>query len=169
MASGGYRPGSGPTKGTKYKTKKTSKPRKMTKAQAEAEKIRQMLTLGTKAKAKFYQEFLIRVSKGDKLSLAEKKMMDDIAIELAEELGEEVVDKGELGTLTPLEYMLNIMNDPDEKDKLRKDRMAVSAAPYMHPRKGEMGTGKKDEKGERAKSAARGKFSPSRPPLALVK
>ena len=162
MASGGYRPSAGRPKG-----KKDSKPRKMTEAQAEAEKIRQMLTLGTKAKAKFYQEFLIRVSKGEKLSLAEKKMMDDIAIELAGELGDES-SKGEIGTLTPLEYMLNIMNDPNEKDKSRKDRMAVSAAPFVHPRKGE-GDGKKNDKDEKARSASLGKFAAGRPPIALVK
>jgi hypothetical protein len=70
--------------------------------------------------------------------------------------------------LDPLTYMLKVMNDPSV-DSVRRDRMAVSAAPFCHPRKGEAGTGKKDEQSERAASAARGKFSTGRAPLALVK
>ena len=161
MASGGYRSGSGRPKG-----KKDSKPRKMTEAQAEAEKIRQMLTLGTKAKAKFYQEFLIRVSKGDKLSLAEKKMMDQLSVELAKELddpAEPVVSEG----LDPLTYMLRVMNDPREDPAVRR-QMAAAAAPYCHPRKGE-GVGKKDEKADKARLAGHGRFAPSKAPLSLVK
>jgi len=162
MARGGYRPGAGRKVG-----QKDSKPRKMTEAQAEAEKIRQMLTLGTKAKAKFYQEFLIRVSKGDKLSLAEKKMMDQLSVELAKELhGDE--PQGESEGLEPLQYMLRVMNDPKEDPAVRRS-MAQAAAPYCHPRKGE-GVGKKDEKNERAKVAGQGRFAPSRPPgIAVVK
>jgi hypothetical protein len=33
--------------------------------------------------------------------------------------------------LTPLEFMLRIMNDPAE-DPTRRDRMAQAAAPYVH-------------------------------------
>lgn len=164
MGRGGYR-ASNP--GGRPKGVKDSKPRKGTEAQIEAGKIRQMLALGTKAKAKFFQEFLIRVSKNEKLTLAEKNMMDKLAVELAAELeGETPV--GKLRNLTPLEYMLNVMNDPNEKDSVRKDRMAIAASPYCHPRKGEAGTGKKDEQGDRAATAAKGKFKAGRAPLALV-
>jgi hypothetical protein len=162
MSKGGYRTGAGRKKGSK-----DSKPRKMTEAQAEADKIRQMLILGTKAKAKFYQEFIIRVSKGDKLSLAEKKMMDQISVELAAELGGDT-GPGVSEGLEPLTYMLRVMNDPKEDPAVRR-QMATAAAPYCHPRKGESGTGKKDEQNDRAASAARGKFSAGRAPLALVK
>ena len=70
--------------------------------------------------------------------------------------------------LDPLTYMLQVMNDPSEDKDLRA-RMAVSAAPYIHARKGE-GAGKKQDKAERAKAAGSGKFAPSRPPsLKVVK
>ena len=35
--------------------------------------------------------------------------------------------------LTPLQFMLNVMND-SEADPARRDRMAVAAAPFCHPR-----------------------------------
>jgi hypothetical protein len=45
--------------------------------------------------------------------------------------------------------------------------MAISAAPYCHPKAGE--AGKKAGAEEKAKAAGSGKFAPSRPPLNLVK
>lgn len=33
--------------------------------------------------------------------------------------------------LTPLQYMISVMNDP-EVDPIRRDRMATCAAPYCH-------------------------------------
>lgn len=66
---------------------------------------------------------------------------------------------------TPLEYMLSVMNDPDA-DEGRKDRLAVAAAPYMHPKMGE--SGKKDAKAGAAKAAGRGRFAAAAPPLKLV-
>ena len=33
--------------------------------------------------------------------------------------------------MTPLEYMLDVMNDP-VVDPIRRDRMAVAAAPFVH-------------------------------------
>ena len=113
MARGGYRPGSGPAKGTKYSPR------------------------GTRASAK----------KG--------KIPDDI------------VESAAAANLTPLEYMLKVMNDPDEDKDLRA-RMAVSAAPYMHPRKGE-GVGKKDEKAERAKAVGGGMYASMSNRLKVVK
>lgn len=73
--------------------------------------------------------------------------------------------KEEPGNLTPLKFMLKVMNDPNE-DKDRRDRMAIAAAPYCHARGGEKG--KKDEQKDRAGIASKGKFAPSRPPLRLV-
>lgn len=116
MAHGGYRPNSGPVKGTKYKKKGT----------AEEPKARK-----------------------------KKGIPEDIIAEAAAE------------NMTPLDYMLKVMMD-DKADPLRRDRMAVSAAPYMHPRKGE-GEGKKEGKEERAIEASKGKFKAGRAPLALVK
>lgn len=69
--------------------------------------------------------------------------------------------------LTPLEYMLKIMNDKTITDTARRDRMAVAAAPFCHPRKGE-GAGKKEEKEGKAKAAGQGKFAASAPPVLKV-
>ena len=114
MARGGYRPNSGPPKGTKYRprgSKKQTKP---------------------------------------------------------DEIPQGIVDEAEAENLSPLEYMLNVMND-ELVDKNRRDRMAIAAAPFIHSRKGE-GLGKKDEASERAKTAGAGRFSASAPPnLAVVK
>lgn len=163
MPRGGYRPNAGRKKG-----QKDTKPRKGTPAQVEAEQIRQMLLLGTKAKAKFYQEFLIRVSKGDKLSLAEKKLMDQLSVELAKELDDGSSESCETEKLDPLTYMLRVMNDPKEDPAVRR-QMATAAAPYCHPRKGESGAGKKDEQKRKAEAAGKGRFAPSKPPISLVK
>lgn len=163
---GGYRAGAGRPRGVKEKN-----PRKLSEAREEADQIRQLLAVGKKAKQKLLHEFLFRVANKDgkqkPLSVVEKKMMDQWAVELAAEL-EGDRPQGELGTLDPLTYMLNVMNDPHEP-KDRRDRMAISAAPFVHPRKGEAGTGKKDEQADRAKVAGQGRFAPSKQPLALVK
>jgi len=62
---------------------------------------------------------------------------------------------------TPLEFMLAVMNDPQQPPN-RRDRMAIAAAPFIHPRAGEQG--KKEEKAEAAKRAAGGKFASAPPP-----
>lgn len=118
MARGGYRPGSGPAKGTKYRPR------------------------GTK-------ETAVKTTK-------KKNAIPD-----------DIIEKAKESNLTPLEYMLKVMND-QSADKDRRDRMAIAAAPFMHPRKSD-GVGKKDEKADRAKSAGQGKFQAGRPPIALVK
>jgi hypothetical protein len=41
----------------------------------------------------------------------------------------------DLERLTPLKYMLRVMNDPMTEAE-RRDRMAIAAAPYMHERAG---------------------------------
>ena len=63
--------------------------------------------------------------------------------------------------LTPLEFMLKIMRDPNE-DGDRRMRAAIAALPYCHARKGEASG--KDDKVDRAKKAGRGKFAASKPP-----
>ncbi len=70
-----------------------------------------------------------------------------------------------LGSETPLEYMLKVMNDP-KVDQGRRDRLAVAAAPYVHAKVGE--SGKKEQKKEAAKGAASGKFAPAPPPKLVV-
>ena len=112
MGRGGYRPGSGAKKGTKYRPRGTRKD-----------------------------------------STKEKTPKD-------------IVDAAAAENMTPLDYMLKVMNDPDA-EKERRDRMAIAAAPFCHQRKGE-GIRKKDEKADRAKKAGGGKFAPSSPPVLKV-
>ena len=73
-----------------------------------------------------------------------------------------------LGGLTPLEYMLAVMND-DGADDLRRDRMAQSAAPYVHVRAVEAAPGKKEQKQAAAEEATRGRFAPRQGPRLAVK
>lgn len=174
MASGGYRPGAGRKKGskdTKPRAPRKSAPTK-SKSQPKAldpdkQKIKELLSFDLKAKAKFYNEFLARVSRGEHLSIAEKKMMAQLATELAAGLTEGEKQEAAAENLTPLEYMLKVMNDTAaEKD--RRDRMAIAAAPFLHARAGE-GKGKKDELEEKAKKAGSGKFAAGQAPLKVVK
>lgn len=71
--------------------------------------------------------------------------------------------------MTPLDYMLSVMRAPDA-DAARRDRMAIAAAPFMHPRKEPVGEGKREKAALDAKDAvSRGKFSAAPPPkLAAV-
>ncbi|MFA5379261.1 MAG: hypothetical protein WC455_26130 [Dehalococcoidia bacterium] len=160
MARGGYRPGSGRKKGSKTKNK--------SQATVEREQIRALLATGIKAKAKIYQDFLIRL--GDKeqkqpLTLQEKNLMQKLGAELAEAV-EEGKQARDISESDPLEYMLDVMRDP-KADQETRLRAASLAAPYIHPRKGE-GAGKKEEKNERAKSAGKGRFRASAPPQLKV-
>jgi hypothetical protein len=54
---------------------------------------------------------------------------------------------------TPLQYMVSVMND-ETASKERRDRMAVTAARYLHERPA--GTGKKGATAEAAREAANG-------------
>lgn len=174
MASGGYRPGAGRKPGSKDKQPRKTKAGKSTKAKApktqldpDKQKIKELLSFDLKAKAKFYNEFLARVSRGEHLSIAEKKMMAQLATELAAGLTEGEKQEAAAENLTPLDYMLKVMNDP-AAEKERRDRMAIAAAPFVHTRPGE-GKGKKDEKEERARAAGSGKFAAGAAPLKVVK
>jgi hypothetical protein len=59
------------------------------------------------------------------------------------------------GQLTPLEFMLQIIQNP-EADTLRRDRMAIAAAPYCHPRVSDQRVSKKDITEATAKTAGDG-------------
>lgn len=180
MARGGFRPGAGRPKGAKDKKPRTNaskKPAKKPKAKKpktkkpktespETVKLRKMLEFDKKAKVQFYQEFLVRVSRGETLSIAEKKMMTNLASELAEDLTEDEQVKAISENLTPLEFMLKYMNDPT-KDHEYRARLAGMAAPYIHPRAG--ATGKKEDIAEQAKKVGEGIFSANRPPLKAIK
>ena len=68
---------------------------------------------------------------------------------------------------TPLDYMLAVMLD-NGADPLRRDRMAMAAAPFVHIRATDSKPTEKDVVAEKAKKAAAGKFSPAAAPLKLV-
>jgi phage terminase small subunit len=64
---------------------------------------------------------------------------------------------------TPLEYMLAVMNDPRVEPN-RRDRIAVAAAPYLHPKAGEQGKKKDKDDAARAVAEGGGRFAPPEPP-----
>ena len=67
----------------------------------------------------------------------------------------------EFTNYTPLEYALNVMNDPRES-KDRRDRLSVAAMPYVHMKKGE--GGKREKANENANNASKGKFASATAP-----
>jgi len=69
--------------------------------------------------------------------------------------------------LSPLEYMLRVMND-DAADEARRDRMAQAAAPYVHAKPGDAVKGKKEQAQEEAEKVASGRFAPRTPPRLVV-
>ena len=161
MSRGGARPNAGRKKG-----QKDVKPRKGSPGEDEAKKIKQMLSMATKAKARFYQEFLIRVAnKDDKqkpLSIAEKRLMEKLGEELQALTGEQ---KTQTGTedLEAGEFLRKVWNDPGVDMALR-----IRAAEVAHKEAGGP-KGKKDEKADRAARAGEGRFSAGKPPIVLVK
>lgn len=73
-----------------------------------------------------------------------------------------------LGGKTPLEYMLDVMND-DDQDPIRRDRMAMAAAPYVHLRASDVQPGKKEQRQAAAEEvASSGKFAPRGGPRLAV-
>ena len=73
-----------------------------------------------------------------------------------------------LGGMTPLEYMLSVMND-ESADPSQRDRMAIAAAPYVHPRASDAQPGKKEQRQAAAEEVASGgKFTPRGGPRLAV-
>ena len=70
--------------------------------------------------------------------------------------------------VSPLEYMLDVMNDADA-DKQRRDRMAIAAAPFVHARAADVEPGKREQRTARAKAAAAsGRFATPPAPKLVV-
>jgi hypothetical protein len=57
--------------------------------------------------------------------------------------------------MTPLDYMLTVMQD-EAADPLRRDRMAIAAAGYVHAKPGDVAKGKKKAAEEAAQTAGHG-------------
>jgi hypothetical protein len=159
MPRGGFRPGAGRKKGSRDKKKRIPSPET-----EEKRKIREMLSYDVKAKAKFYQEFLVRVSKGEALSITEKKLMDKLGAELAAQITDPQPEEEIPVDITPVDFLRNIMLDKSEDMNRRMRAAEILAKHDLGPKKG-----KKEQKADRAKAAGSGKFAPAKPPLALVK
>ena len=72
----------------------------------------------------------------------------------------------ELGGMTPLEYMLQVMNDDSAEDQ-RRDRIAVAAAPFVHARA--EAAGKKEQRQQAAEQVmSGGRFAPRTRPNSTV-
>jgi len=68
----------------------------------------------------------------------------------------DILKNSKAAGLTPLEYMLNVMNDEDTSPE-RRDRMAIAAAPFMHSKPSDDGKmGKKEQKEMLAKERPEG-------------
>jgi phage terminase small subunit len=75
------------------------------------------------------------------------------------------------GEITPLEYLLSVVND-QFAEKGDRFKAAVAAAPYVHARASDLlaAKGKKEQKQGEAERVAGGKFAPrGGPKLAVVK
>jgi len=57
--------------------------------------------------------------------------------------------------VSPLDYMLAVMND-DDADDSRRDRMAIAAAPFVHAKPADTVAGKKQQAQDAADSAGAG-------------
>lgn len=70
-------------------------------------------------------------------------------------LAHEVASSAACAGMSPLDYMLSVMRDP-QQDPLRRDRMAVAAAPFVHPKASDAAPGKKEQRDLEAQTAERG-------------
>ena len=172
MASGGYRPGAGRKFGSKDKKPrgKVKSTEKLPLNQADRDKINELLAidLETREKAKTYSDLLTRASKGESLTVIEKREMSSLRDELKKRLSDGEGEDFTLGNPDAKEFLekLLLSNKVDQKTKIQ---IANILLPFQHSRKGE-GLGKKDEASERAKTAGAGRFSASASPkLAVVK
>lgn len=68
--------------------------------------------------------------------------------------------------MSPLDYMLTVMNDSDA-DNDRRDRMAIAAAPFVHEKPSDKALGKKEQaQAEAERVVSAGKFATPPPPKA---
>lgn len=155
MPRGGYRPNSGPIKGTKYRSRINAK-----KAEVKVPKKR-----GRPCKVKVDKVVKVIVTPA---VIPEFVKPEPITSPPTSLLPEDIVVAAEAKNLTPLEYLLSIMNNSKEDQNIRI-RVAGMVAPFIHPKPGDERKGKKDEQVDKAVEAGQGKFKAGRAPLALVK
>ena len=68
----------------------------------------------------------------------------------------QIIDEAQLKGMLPLDYMLTVIRDPNAT-QARRDKMAIAAAPYCHPRLIEpKRVGTKEQQAEAAEMAGMG-------------
>jgi len=152
MARGGFRPGAGRKKGSGKKAEVKSLP-----LLAKAEEI-----------AAFYSGLMEKARAGQKMTADDRKQLNALLQDMTLiHGGLEVAPVTEADeTKDAKEYLEKLL--VSNIDKKTKIQVANILLPFQHPRLGE-GKGKKEDKEDRAKRAAGGKFAAGKPPLALVK
>jgi hypothetical protein len=86
--------------------------------------------------------------------MQQKKSFSTLA--LIRQRAPRVLTKMQREGILPLDYMLSVIRDPNASQS-RRDKMAIAAAPYCHPRMTEVqGKGKKDQQAEAAATAGAG-------------
>ena len=155
MARGGYRPGAGRKKGTGKKEK-------------EAEKSLPLLVKAEEI-ALFYAGLMEKARSGQKMTPDDRKQLNALLQDMVHVHGGGQIASVEPGdeTRDAKEYLekLLVSSVIDRKSKIQ---VANILLPFQHPRVGE-GQGKKDEKSDKAKAAASGKYAPAPAPLMVVK
>ena len=191
MAAGGYRPNSGPMPGTKYRPRANKKEviPKIPKKRGRPPKVKvdKIDCLVDIPKVKVVTKVVkpVKQVKPVKPDRVKKIIKPDPVVAItptevvvvpAQEpiipqptslVPADIENAAAAVNLTPLEYLLSVMNNPKE-DQNTRIRVAGMIAPFIHTKPGER-TGKKEKKEERADVAAKGKFSAGRAPLSLVR
>jgi len=152
MARGGFRPGAGRKKGSGKKTEVKSLP-----LLAKAEEI-----------AAFYSGLMEKARSGQKMTPDDRKQLNVLLQDMTLIHGGGEVAPAEQAdeTKDAKEYLEKLL--VSNIDKKTKIQVANILLPFQHPRLGE-GKGKKEDKEDRAKRAAGGKFAAGKPPIILVK
>ena len=152
MARGGFRPGAGRKKGSGKKAEVKSLP-----LLAKAEEI-----------AAFYAGLMEKARSGQKITPDDRKQLNALLQDMTLiHGGGDVAPVTEADeTKDAKEYLEKLL--VSNIDKKTKIQVANILLPFQHPRIGE-GKGKKEDKEDRAKRAAAGKFAAGKPPIALVK
>lgn len=179
---GGYRPNSGPMKGTKYRPR-TNKKEKLPKVPKKRGRPPKIKVGSVDCVADIVKGVVVEVAAKVANPVKVKKTIKPVANTPTEVIAspvqvpiatqptslalDDIENAAAAVNLTPLDYLLSVMNNPTEDQNIRI-RVAGMIAPFIHPKPGER-TGKKDEKEEKAQTAFTGKFKAGRSPLSLVK
>lgn len=166
MAQGGYRPSAGRPRLTDEEKARRAELRKAGLLPPGRITKKMAARMAAEAAAKAVAAKPVKKSSAKKPAAKMLPAAPDVAAVAPEVPGDVVAEAAE-ADMDPLTYMLTVMRDRGA-DPIRRDRMAIAAAPFVHPRKEPVGQGKKEAVADAAKAAASGKFRPAAPPLKLV-